>query len=457
MDRSAELAHVCVLSPDGEAVGGGVLVSPNHIVTCAHVVALAWDNCLEEIDEPLSELIDVVFPWRDGSAVLSAKVKSETWRPYVKGNTSGDLAVLELSEALTDYVVPAQTSKPYEQKHFEVWGHHTNGRYGALIEGTIKAQVPTKWLQLNSSDARESYFVTAGASGCGLFCGDTLVGIVAAYDPSENLKEGFALGAENLWEGLSQLDGISPNEIVDCVKIDQRIGEILPKFRDDLPFGVGILERLEGIQKLAEQSRNAPEKLRSLLELAELMVAKRFDAQEIGRLRRELSSGGIINARTEPFSGAEMRMAAAEDRAVAYCDDESRDPCGLYNLCPLPSIGINDRPKGEDVYGRLGVDLDKELNLKLGSFRGDASSDKGKNARRAALIGDLKDDIGLGRPRYYYVCRDEDKDWEDTAHMLRERFKGTVPSVLLSFDFDTDDREVMRALRKIQKICRKLD
>lgn len=457
MDDRAKLAHVCVLSPRGKAVGGGVLVSPIHIVTCAHVAESAWGNCADGIEEPLDDSIKVVFPWRSDLGERCATVNRETWSASVKGETSGDLAILELGEPVEGHAVLARTSGRYIKKGFEVWGHHANGKTGALIEGTIKAQIPTKWLQLNSADAGESYFVDKGASGCGLFCGDTLVGIVAAYDPSENLKEAYALGAENLWKGLAQLLGAISGETAACVKIDQRIDELFPDFSDDLPSCANILEMLAGILDVAEQSQKAPERLNRLVHLAELMVAKRYSGREIGRLRRELSNGGIIHAQTEPFSGGEMRMAAAEDRAVILSDDGSRDPCGLYNICPLPSVGIDGEPAGTDVGGRLGVDLDEALNRRLKSFRGSASSPASKGARRTALIDDLKDRIADEKPRYYYACRDEDEDWEDVAHMLHESFKGTVPCVLLSFDFETDDREVMRALLKVQKICRNVD
>lgn len=457
MKLRAKHAHVCILSEAGQPVGGGVLVSPNHVATCAHVVALAWPGCEMDIQEPLAEEIKIVFPWRDPNFEISATVNRETWQPYVKDVPSGDLAILELAEPVKNSAVPSQKCERFEDKTFEVWGHHTNGRIGAEIGGTIVAQMPNRWLQLKSSDGSKNYFIVEGASGCGIFLGDDLAGIVAAYVEADDLKVAYALGAEILREALSKLGVAVPKEVVGCERVIQRVDELLPEFGDALPpEGASILKTLDDILEIANNSEGKPSRLAKLLELAELFVASRFDHQEVVRMRRELSTDCIVRAETEPFSGGEMRFAAVEDRPASFREDDGADPRGTHNVCPLPNPGLSQEIRGDDVKGRLGTDLDERLNEELDyPYRLSVTTEDRVKRRRNVVLETLEFRADEGKPRYYYTCHDDEEDWQQTAENIQEYFSGTVPLVLLTSDSEkrNDDRKVMHKLAKIQRLC----
>ncbi|UJW30391.1 trypsin-like peptidase domain-containing protein [Saccharothrix sp. AJ9571] len=91
-------AVVRIRNTAGAVVGAGLLVSAEHVCTCAHVVASALGGS-DDTAEPPEGLMSLDFPML-GSQARQAEVVD--WEPF-QGDETGDLALLRLtSPAPTD-------------------------------------------------------------------------------------------------------------------------------------------------------------------------------------------------------------------------------------------------------------------------------------------------------------------------------------------------------------------
>src|SRR5262245_18050314 len=92
-------ALVRIFTPSDEIVGGGFLVSERHIITCAHVVNLAFRRSKSNPDKPDRE-ITLDFPLIASGQKLKADV-IEWFPPEELHHLTGkpqDIAVLKLIE-----------------------------------------------------------------------------------------------------------------------------------------------------------------------------------------------------------------------------------------------------------------------------------------------------------------------------------------------------------------------
>ncbi|MCI5228261.1 MAG: hypothetical protein D3918_16810, partial [Candidatus Electrothrix sp. AX2] len=104
-----------------EPKGAGFLVTPQHIITCAHVVNDALGRNGETVKCPDSALF-FDFPLLPGHPLARAKILH--WFPMRENAMFGeleDIAVLELLPGtfLPDEVRPASVVLPHEQSFFD--------------------------------------------------------------------------------------------------------------------------------------------------------------------------------------------------------------------------------------------------------------------------------------------------------------------------------------------------
>src|SRR5262249_3943994 len=107
-ERAIKESMVQCLDSDGKVRGCGLLVDSWHVITCAHVVALAIPGVsAEQRDKPL-EPVRVAFPYRGltGETYASDVI---VWKPVVKDRSScpvEDIAVLKLKRPAPAESVP---------------------------------------------------------------------------------------------------------------------------------------------------------------------------------------------------------------------------------------------------------------------------------------------------------------------------------------------------------------
>lgn len=146
-EEALAAAVVRVKSPDGEPVGGGFLVAPDLVLTCAHVVSDALRRPREDVVAAGTELhVDLPFASGAGTAQL------EHWVP-VRPDQTGDIAVLRLR-------APIPGAHPVHMADTErVWGHDVRvpgfpwrSPGGVWHYGRLRGATAEGWLQLSQAD-----------------------------------------------------------------------------------------------------------------------------------------------------------------------------------------------------------------------------------------------------------------------------------------------------------------
>lgn len=153
---------VCILDAGRKPAGGRVLISPWHVLSCAHVVA-------QEGRRPLGK-VEFVFPLLEKPMIYTARVVY--WLPIKKdshvGNT-GDIVVLELLEAVPSAAgvvcLNVLENTAFAQRAVSMCGFpKSRGLFGGeWLTGRLAGLVQTGFVQLDNEVGRRC--VTHGFSG----------------------------------------------------------------------------------------------------------------------------------------------------------------------------------------------------------------------------------------------------------------------------------------------------
>lgn len=138
IELALRTCYVQILGAQGRHVGGGVLVDERHVVTCAHVVTLAFPGVSKDRADPPVEVVLVATPNVRNAGRMEATVL--VWGPGVADGEEGDVAVLRLKVAAPSSMRP----RPFalvESKHlheFAIWGITKAHPKGIDVTGTIR-------------------------------------------------------------------------------------------------------------------------------------------------------------------------------------------------------------------------------------------------------------------------------------------------------------------------------
>jgi len=187
------------------AVGSGILVGEQHVLTCAHVVNAALNRDEDCTELPEGEVVIFLdFPTGEqNSVVQSATVIKNTWRPTnndAKTRKLEDAVLLKL-DSCVDFDGDANPWSDWENAEylnnpFKAIGFSNEG--GIWIDGECQGGNDRGWIQLDS----DKHDITTGCSGGPVFDkqSHSLIGmLVAEYQegkqriayliPTRRLKE----------------------------------------------------------------------------------------------------------------------------------------------------------------------------------------------------------------------------------------------------------------------------
>lgn len=181
-------AIVCFTKSTSEIVGTGFLVSPKHILTCAHVVNAALDKGINSFEKP-QETIPINFPFVAGlaSEIIEAKVvlwleTDEELAQEDKIAGAYDIAGLELPTPIKNtQPVKLLTQTDLYNHAFQTCGFPNNFKNGIWVDGRLMEYQANGWLQMEGNHLA-SYFIKGGFSGAPVYDRDLkgVVGMVAA-------------------------------------------------------------------------------------------------------------------------------------------------------------------------------------------------------------------------------------------------------------------------------------
>jgi hypothetical protein len=208
--RSAKNAGIVkVLAPDGEShVGMGILIAPDLVVTCAHVVNAALDRDLLATEKPGAEdRVSVTFPIVSEGKPIGAFVKR--WRA-AGASPKDDIALLWLEQpapAAAGVAVLADiTAMSMSADRLSVFGLAGGDDLGTNVDARFMGSATAAWIQIDAID-QSGAFVEPGYSGAAVWDAnhDVFVGMVVSKRRSQTARIAYMIPAADIAEVVPEL------------------------------------------------------------------------------------------------------------------------------------------------------------------------------------------------------------------------------------------------------------
>ena len=191
------------LSPTGEVVGAGFLVSERHIVTCAHVVSAALGPEAEETVMAPTEPVALDWPLVASNQEATAKIVK--WYPARNDVRTGDLDDIAVLVLTDEYPLPREVEPlpivvleetAYFDRSVRMCGFAKDA--GDWVEGKLQGRIGTGWVQVDQGPGQLK--VAAGFSGAAVWDKqeDVVVGMIATINDRDDVRSGFMIPADSL-------------------------------------------------------------------------------------------------------------------------------------------------------------------------------------------------------------------------------------------------------------------
>lgn len=181
MATQLEKAIVRIFCRDrSEVCGGGFLIAPQYILTCAHVVTGVLGIELESNTPKPEEVLEIDFPMLAPHTFLSTRV-------HYWSQTNGiDMAVLELLSPIPvqGHPIPLKLLQDFSDRPYRAFGFsQDNGRWS---NGKMRGALANGHIQLDNDPASQQY-IEAGFSGTAIWDEKArgAVGMVVSRDNTE--------------------------------------------------------------------------------------------------------------------------------------------------------------------------------------------------------------------------------------------------------------------------------
>jgi hypothetical protein len=209
-----ESAVVRILAGDPvqrAVVGGGVLITPQHLLTCAHVVADALKIQPTTTQAPETPIY-VDFCLQSGQPLYETRVIQ--WHPVQASPKPGeleDIAILALPKPL-EQARPARVTAGDAQRTVQLFGFpaYQDGRTtvykddGIYLDGVLKGKNARGQVEMHTTIGYGN--VAGGFSGSPVWdvTTDGVVGIVQMIDDYQGNIRAYMIPAETLWNAFAK-------------------------------------------------------------------------------------------------------------------------------------------------------------------------------------------------------------------------------------------------------------
>jgi len=188
-----------------ERIGMGYLIAPDTVITCAHMVADALDDCdksqadapcgIVHLNRPLSSLKG------DKSVYRQAQVHTDGWYPACAPgdepeNGLADIAILRIIDqpyATPPALAPLAPGPQFDHLTFETYGcpkgHEENGVY---TRGLTRAPIGNGRIQV---EGESGYAIEPGYSGAPVWCSQVraVIGVIVQDEEDPQVPAGFVI------------------------------------------------------------------------------------------------------------------------------------------------------------------------------------------------------------------------------------------------------------------------
>lgn len=192
-----------------QTVGAGFLISPHHIVTCAHVIAEALAISQNTPDKP-TQPIYLEFPLLADHTLLQATVL--VWHPVqntVAMGTIEDIAILELITPLPVQAQPITLVKLDYDAFFgrtvRLCGFPNGMEEGDWIKAELQGPTRTGYVQLDNDAGRRS--VAPGFSGTAVWdeLENKVVGMIVSINTRDSETAAYMIPVATLHSAWTEL------------------------------------------------------------------------------------------------------------------------------------------------------------------------------------------------------------------------------------------------------------
>lgn len=177
-------------------VGAGFLVTPRHILTCAHVVNAGLKLSIKQAEQPTTPVwldFPLLLP-HSPHAPLNAKVK--VWHPMCSPQQPGeveDIAVLELEGAVLPpdaRPAPLVEAERFHGRPVRMFGFPRQEDDGDWLDGKLQGPLGNGWVQIDTG--RDSRPVRPGFSGGPVWDSreNAVAGMMVAADVAKGIYTG---------------------------------------------------------------------------------------------------------------------------------------------------------------------------------------------------------------------------------------------------------------------------
>ncbi|WP_280385426.1 serine protease [Nocardia wallacei] len=184
-------ASVRIISDSGAVVGGGIVIGPHSIATCAHVVAEALGADPEDPRAP-EPPVTIDFPLHVGGGRAAARVRR--WVP-ISADGRGDIAVLDIVDGAPGPLAAPpfwMAAQPWGRE-FRMLGFPVEIDRGVWVAGEFRESQGAGWLQLQAAAGGQP--ITPGFSGAAVWDvgSGSVVGMAVTADARRYTRTAFMI------------------------------------------------------------------------------------------------------------------------------------------------------------------------------------------------------------------------------------------------------------------------
>jgi V8-like Glu-specific endopeptidase/energy-coupling factor transporter ATP-binding protein EcfA2 len=190
-------------------IGAGFLISPNLVITCAHVVTEALNIADNTIEKPTQTLF-LDFSFVEQQPLKTAKV--ESWYPIKNDSRIGDiedLALLRLSENVTIPPLSLVPLSTYLNRTVHLIGFPKSKDEGIYLPASLRENTGEGRVQIDTDQGRGN--IAGGFSGSPVYDiqENGVVGIVVSIDSYDGNVLGYMIPVTTIIKAFPQLDELS--------------------------------------------------------------------------------------------------------------------------------------------------------------------------------------------------------------------------------------------------------